>query len=200
MGDVVNLPNNAVLKLKARLTTIQDKVREHEDVVIKLRREYRNIIGSESKYIVYDRQVRGVPFKVFDVAEGVKRIEKPYEGGVLIQFQLEGDFNLYNGSVFPEYLTGGTLNKWSPSGRTLAGNIKAYDFDAPMWHPCTGEYVSSPTKFREITKAHGCEEVGNEWNDPAKQKAKPEKNWVQEKRESEELKQDIARAYDEVAR
>ncbi len=29
-------------------------------------------------------------------------------------------------------------------------------------HPCTGEYLTSKSRFREVTRAHGCVEVGNE--------------------------------------
>ena len=32
----------------------------------------------------------------------------------------------------------------------------------PTWHPCTGEKIDSKSRFRQITKAHGCVEVGNE--------------------------------------
>jgi hypothetical protein len=40
----------------------------------------------------------------------------------------------------------------------------------PTKHPITGEYYTSKTKFRAVTKAHGCEEVGtaydNGWTPP----------------------------------
>lgn len=35
----------------------------------------------------------------------------------------------------------------------------------PVQHPCTGEYLSSKARFRAVTRAHGCLEVGN---DPAR--------------------------------
>lgn len=31
-----------------------------------------------------------------------------------------------------------------------------------LWHPCTGEMVDSKSRFREITKRHGGEEIGTE--------------------------------------
>lgn len=31
-----------------------------------------------------------------------------------------------------------------------------------MWHPCTGQMINSKSKFRQITKQHGCIEYGNE--------------------------------------
>lgn len=37
----------------------------------------------------------------------------------------------------------------------------------PVQHPCTGEYYSSKARFREVTRANGCVEVGN---DPARLK------------------------------
>lgn len=32
----------------------------------------------------------------------------------------------------------------------------------PTWHPATGETIDSKSAFRRLTKASGCEEVGNE--------------------------------------
>lgn len=31
-----------------------------------------------------------------------------------------------------------------------------------LWHPATGSYVDSKSKFRQFTKAAGCVEIGNE--------------------------------------
>lgn len=31
-----------------------------------------------------------------------------------------------------------------------------------LWHPVTGEYIDSKSKFRRITKNSGCEELGND--------------------------------------
>ena len=36
------------------------------------------------------------------------------------------------------------------------------DIMAPTRHMCDGRYYTSKAKFREVTKAHGCIEVGNE--------------------------------------
>ena len=32
----------------------------------------------------------------------------------------------------------------------------------PVQHPCTGEYFASKRAFRQVTRAHGCVEVGND--------------------------------------
>lgn len=34
----------------------------------------------------------------------------------------------------------------------------------PTLHPCDGQYYTSKAKFREVTRAHGKVEVGNEYN------------------------------------
>ena len=54
-----------------------------------------------------------------------------------------------------------------PRGETVY--IKT-DEIAPLEHPCTGEMITSKARFRDITKAHGCEEVGTEkrWTGPWK--------------------------------
>lgn len=48
-------------------------------------------------------------------------------------------------------------------------------------HPCTGEYISSKSEFRKVTKAHGCVEIGN---DPARlkprQKPKADRKTIKE--------------------
>ncbi len=44
----------------------------------------------------------------------------------------------------------------------------------PALHPCTGEVIDSKRKFRAITKAHGCEEVGNERLDYYKDRSRPD--------------------------
>lgn len=30
------------------------------------------------------------------------------------------------------------------------------------WHPLTGEFMDSKSRFRSVTRSHGCTEVGNE--------------------------------------
>lgn len=44
------------------------------------------------------------------------------------------------------------------------------DHMEPVQHPCTGEFFTSKRMFREVTKAHGCIEVGN---DPARLRPRP---------------------------
>ena len=36
------------------------------------------------------------------------------------------------------------------------------DIMDPTWHPCTGEMIDSKHKFRQVTKASGGIEIGNE--------------------------------------
>lgn len=36
------------------------------------------------------------------------------------------------------------------------------DTMAPTWHPADGKYYDSKSEFRRVTKAHGCEEYGND--------------------------------------
>lgn len=55
----------------------------------------------------------------------------------------------------------------------------------PTQHPCNGRFYTSKTKFREETKARGCEEVGNDWNGKSAGKVEP-------KIDREQLKRDIA--------
>lgn len=38
------------------------------------------------------------------------------------------------------------------------------DIMEPTRHMCDGKYYDSKAQFREVTKAHGCIEVGNEQN------------------------------------
>lgn len=59
-----------------------------------------------------------------------------------------------------------------------------------LWHPCDGNYYDSKSRFREVTKAHGGIEVGNE-----SQKC-VESNRFQFNRD--ERKQDIAAAIREL--
>lgn len=33
----------------------------------------------------------------------------------------------------------------------------------PTRHPITGDYYTSKARFRDVTRAHGCDEVGNEY-------------------------------------
>lgn len=56
------------------------------------------------------------------------------------------------------------------------------------WHPCTGELINSKSRFRQITKQHGCIEYGNER--------------LVDKRNLEEpgTKENLIRAYNELER
>lgn len=55
-----------------------------------------------------------------------------------------------------------------------------------LWHPATGKYVDSKSRFREFTKAAGCVEVGNETQ-------KDTRSWG-----VSNLKGDIARSMERV--
>lgn len=47
------------------------------------------------------------------------------------------------------------------SGESLSANV--IDDTMPACeHPCTGEMMDSKSRFREVTKAFGCVEVGND--------------------------------------
>ena len=52
--------------------------------------------------------------------------------------------------------------------RASALHCVSGDSMEPTWHPCDGEIYDSKSKFREVTRANGCIEVGNE-----KLKARP---------------------------
>ena len=73
---------------------------------------------------------------------------------------------------------------------SLPSPFIASDTMEPVQHPCDGKFYSSKAKFRSITKAHGCIEVGN---DPArlrpKAKTKPDRAGIREA-----LKNAIAKA------
>lgn len=42
------------------------------------------------------------------------------------------------------------------------------DTMADTWHPADGKHYDSKSKFRAVTKAHGCVEIGNEKFAPRK--------------------------------
>ena len=42
-----------------------------------------------------------------------------------------------------------------------------------LQHPCTGEMIDSKSKFREVTRANGCREIGNDIPDHWKQRPDP---------------------------
>lgn len=54
---------------------------------------------------------------------------------------------------------------YDPGANRGAAPPSAYvsqDSMPPTWHPCDGNYYESKSKFREVTRAEGCEEYGNE--------------------------------------
>jgi hypothetical protein len=53
----------------------------------------------------------------------------------------------------------------APKRSGLAAPMIIGDTMPETQHPCTGEYLTSKSAFRALTKAHGCIEVGN---DPAR--------------------------------
>lgn len=56
------------------------------------------------------------------------------------------------------------------------------------WHPVTGQVMTSKSEFRKVTKAAGCEEVG----DQALTTSAPRDNL-------QEIKQDVADAYNHLS-
>lgn len=61
------------------------------------------------------------------------------------------------------------------------------------WHPCDGKIYESKSAFRRTTRAHGCDEVGNESFESLKRDAERYRGDP-----SSDLKQEIARAYDQL--
>lgn len=57
------------------------------------------------------------------------------------------------------------------AGRTSPHYIS--DHMDTTWHPATGDMIDSKSRFREVTKAHGCIEVGNDVQMP-KRPVRPE--------------------------
>lgn len=49
-----------------------------------------------------------------------------------------------------------------PERSSLPAPMLISDTMDPVQHPCTGEYFSSKAKFRSVTRANGCVEVGND--------------------------------------
>ncbi len=71
--------------------------------------------------------------------------------------------------VTPEYRANYGLIEWAPivpsTPRTRPENAAPYVITDTMdhtWHPVTGEMIDSKSKFREITRSAGCDEVGND--------------------------------------
>lgn len=54
----------------------------------------------------------------------------------------------------------------------------------PTWHPCDGNYYESRRKFRAVTAAHGCVELGND--KPTRRKWEPKTRPADHIREARE--------------
>jgi hypothetical protein len=79
-----------------------------------------------------------------------------------------GTFVLRNGKIVEK---GGPLDvRPAPQRSGLPAPMLISDTMEPTQHPCTGEYFSSKAKFRSVTRANGCVEVGN---DPARLRTPP---------------------------
>jgi hypothetical protein len=55
--------------------------------------------------------------------------------------------------------------EWFKDEPKAAARLEIIEDSLPpggMWHPATGVHVHSKSKFRQMTKAAGCIEVGNE--------------------------------------
>jgi len=57
-------------------------------------------------------------------------------------------------------ISGGADNSLSAPSSSVAIHT---DIIEPTWHPADGRYYESKSKFRNVTKAHGCREIGNDW-------------------------------------
>jgi hypothetical protein len=54
--------------------------------------------------------------------------------------------------------------KWVENGQKQPLKIPflVSDHMDPLMHPCTGEMIDSKSRFRAVTRAHGCFELGND--------------------------------------
>lgn len=69
------------------------------------------------------------------------------------------------------------------------GTVIIEDTMAPTWHPADGKYYDSKSKFRQVTKAHGCVEVGNDYKT-----SDGGFRGLTEKRQAPSVRESIARA------
>lgn len=91
--------------------------------------------------------------------------------------------------------------------RQLANVAHGYipDEMEPTKHPITGEYFTSKAKFRAVTRAHGCEEVGTAYENgyaPEKElhrewqsRMKDVKQGIREQYGSEVIRENMRRYY-----
>ena len=84
--------------------------------------------------------------------------------------------------------------EWGPlpehKPRVRAENVAPYVISDTMdgtWHPATGQTLDSKSKFRQITREHGLDEVGNERMTP-REPAKVSRPGPDIKRAIEELR------------
>ena len=79
-----------------------------------------------------------------------------------------GTWVMRNGRIVEK---GGPLDvRPAPQRSGLPAPMLMSDTMDPVQHPCTGEYFSSKARFRAVTRAHGCLEVGS---DPARLRTPP---------------------------
>ena len=79
------------------------------------------------------------------------------------------------------------------SHEVRSGTVFMIDEMPPTKHPIDGHYYTSKTKFRAITKAHGCEEVGTAYDhgfEPGK-RDREEAHKEQVKRIKEEIRERV---------
>lgn len=81
----------------------------------------------------------------------------------------------------------GIPGEWVEVDKSSSGGFHSVIADEmpPTYHPATGEMITSKSKFRDVTRASGCVEMGNE---APKAPSAPRSN--------EALKRDIAEAMD----
>jgi hypothetical protein len=55
--------------------------------------------------------------------------------------------------------------------------IQSTDLMEPTKHPIDGKYYTSASKFRAVTKAHGCEEVGTAYENGYNPEKEAQREW-----------------------
>jgi hypothetical protein len=64
-----------------------------------------------------------------------------------------------------------------------AHGIISSDIMEPTKHPIDGKYYTSPSKFREVTKAHGYDEIGTAYENGYNPEAQAEREFKQHQQE-----------------
>lgn len=62
----------------------------------------------------------------------------------------------------PEANKNGFVEKWKAWEAKTDAHYIISDGMGDLWHPANGKYYDSKSTFRKVTKAYGCEEIGNE--------------------------------------